>query len=205
MWPIGNTRNLKIGNTRTQDGLLVRPGVHSLASIQGISKSHDRTSQNSFWHFTVVRRASVSNFASRLRYWQTSFCPSKQTAGQKLKTVHNRPPPPLSFPIYYSLITPSFDSTQSWQLTALFNQPTIKPTIHSGTHLNLDWYNYVGHWNMDVKVNVIFWRVRKIAKSIYRVTQKNGNSWKIQQKLKKSKKKNYWQKLNHYNLPFKRQ
>ena len=34
---------------------------------------------------------------------------------------------------------------------------------------------------------------------------KNGNFWKTQQKLKKSKKKNYWQKLNHYNLPFKRQ
>ena len=34
---------------------------------------------------------------------------------------------------------------------------------------------------------------------------KNGNFWKTHQKLKKSKKKNYWQKLNHYNLPFKRQ
>ena len=33
---------------------------------------------------------------------------------------------------------------------------------------------------------------------------KNGNVWKTQQKLKKSKEKN-WQKLNHYNLPFKRQ
>ena len=33
---------------------------------------------------------------------------------------------------------------------------------------------------------------------------KNGNFWKTQQKLKKSKKKSYWQKLNHYNLPFKR-
>ena len=31
---------------------------------------------------------------------------------------------------------------------------------------------------------------------------KNGNFWKKQQKLTKSKKKNYWQKLNHYNLPF---
>ena len=36
-------------------------------------------------------------------------------------------------------------------------------------------------------------------------TKKRGNFWKIQQKLKKSKKKIYWQKLNHYNLPFKRQ
>ena len=35
--------------------------------------------------------------------------------------------------------------------------------------------------------------------------KKTGNIWKTQQKLKKSKKKNYWQKLNHYNLPFKRQ
>ena len=35
--------------------------------------------------------------------------------------------------------------------------------------------------------------------------KKNGNFWKTQQKLKKSKKKIYWQKLNHYNLPFKRQ
>ena len=34
---------------------------------------------------------------------------------------------------------------------------------------------------------------------------KNGNFWKNQQKLKKSKKKKNWQKLNHYNLPFKRQ
>ena len=34
---------------------------------------------------------------------------------------------------------------------------------------------------------------------------KKGNFWKTQQKLKKSKKKKYWQKLNHYNLPFKRQ
>ena len=34
---------------------------------------------------------------------------------------------------------------------------------------------------------------------------KNRNFWKTQQKLKKSKKKKYWQKLNHYNLPFKRQ
>ena len=41
--------------------------------------------------------------------------------------------------------------------------------------------------------------------SLYRVTQKHGNFWKTQQKLKKSKKKMYWQKLNHYNLPFKRQ
>ena len=32
---------------------------------------------------------------------------------------------------------------------------------------------------------------------------KNGNFWKPQQKLKKSKKKIYWQKLNHYNLHFK--
>ena len=40
---------------------------------------------------------------------------------------------------------------------------------------------------------------------LYRMTQKNGNFWKTQQKLKKSKKKIYWQKLNHYNLPFKRQ
>ena len=40
---------------------------------------------------------------------------------------------------------------------------------------------------------------------LYKVTQKNGNFWKTQQKLKKSKKKIYWQKLNHYNLPFKRQ
>ena len=39
---------------------------------------------------------------------------------------------------------------------------------------------------------------------LYRVTQKNGNFWKPQQKLKKSKKKNYWHKLNHYNLTFKR-
>ena len=31
----------------------------------------------------------------------------------------------------------------------------------------------------------------------YRVTQKNGNFWKTQQKLKKSKKKIYWQKLKH--------
>jgi len=38
--------------------------------------------------------------------------------------------------------------------------------------------------------------------SIYKVTQKNGKFWKPQQKLKKSKEKNYWQKLNHYNLPF---
>ena len=37
----------------------------------------------------------------------------------------------------------------------------------------------------------------------YMVKQKNGNFWKTQQKLKKSKKKNYWQKLNHYNLHFK--
>ena len=42
-------------------------------------------------------------------------------------------------------------------------------------------------------------------KGKYRVTQKNGNFWKTQQKLKKSKKKKYWQKLNHYNFPFKRQ
>ena len=35
--------------------------------------------------------------------------------------------------------------------------------------------------------------------------KKNGNFWKTQQKLKKSKKKIYWQKLNNYNLPFKRQ
>ena len=35
--------------------------------------------------------------------------------------------------------------------------------------------------------------------------KKNGNFWKTQHKLKKSKEKNYWQKLNHYNLPFKRQ
>ena len=33
---------------------------------------------------------------------------------------------------------------------------------------------------------------------------KKREFWKPQQKLKKSKKKN-WQKLNHYNLPFKRQ
>ena len=39
----------------------------------------------------------------------------------------------------------------------------------------------------------------------YRMTRKNGNFLKTQQKLKKSKEKNYWQKLNHYNLPFKRQ
>ena len=32
---------------------------------------------------------------------------------------------------------------------------------------------------------------------------KNGKFCKTQQKLKKSKKKIYWQKLNHYNLPFK--
>jgi len=38
--------------------------------------------------------------------------------------------------------------------------------------------------------------------SLYRVTQKNGNVWKTQQKLKKSKKIIYWQKSNHYNLPF---
>jgi len=32
---------------------------------------------------------------------------------------------------------------------------------------------------------------------------KNGNFLKTQQNLKKSKKKKiYWQKLNHYNLPF---
>ena len=34
--------------------------------------------------------------------------------------------------------------------------------------------------------------------------KKNGNFWKTQQKLKKSKEKMYWQKLNHYNLPFNR-
>jgi len=35
------------------------------------------------------------------------------------------------------------------------------------------------------------------ARRIYRVTQKKGTFKKTQQKLKKSKKKNYWQKLNH--------
>ena len=35
--------------------------------------------------------------------------------------------------------------------------------------------------------------------------KKNGSFRKTQQKLKKSEKKNYWQKLNHYNLHFKRQ
>jgi len=34
------------------------------------------------------------------------------------------------------------------------------------------------------------------------VWHKKGNFWKTQQKLKKSKKKIYWHKLNHYNLPF---
>jgi len=32
--------------------------------------------------------------------------------------------------------------------------------------------------------------------------KKNGKFWNTQQKLKNSKKKIYWQKLNHYNLPF---
>jgi len=33
---------------------------------------------------------------------------------------------------------------------------------------------------------------------LYRVTQKTGTFEKTQQKLKKSNKKIYWQKLNHY-------
>ena len=49
------------------------------------------------------------------------------------------------------------------------------------------------------------WAFGKTWWELYRMTQKNGNFWKTQQKLKKSKKKNYWQKLNHYNLPFKKQ
>jgi len=44
--------------------------------------------------------------------------------------------------------------------------------------------------------------VNPFAVDKYRVTQKKGNFWKTQQKLKKSKKKIYWQKLNQYNLPF---
>jgi hypothetical protein len=31
--------------------------------------------------------------------------------------------------------------------------------------------------------------------------KKNGKFWKSKQKLKKSKKQIYWQKLNHHNLP----
>jgi len=34
---------------------------------------------------------------------------------------------------------------------------------------------------------------------------KKENFLKTEQKLKKSKKKIHWQKLNYYNLPFKRQ
>ena len=39
-------------------------------------------------------------------------------------------------------------------------------------------------------------------KKKYRLTQKNGNFWKTQQKLKKSKKKNYLQKLELLQLAF---
>jgi hypothetical protein len=46
---------------------------------------------------------------------------------------------------------------------------------------------------------------KPVSQDWYGVTKKNGNFWKPQQKLKKKKKKKYWQKLNHYNLPFKRQ
>jgi hypothetical protein len=112
-WKHGDERNVtnrKHGDTRKSDKseILGRktdywsgPGFIRMHSPRGISKSHDRTSQNSFWHFTVVQRASVSNFASRPGYWQ-------QIAGQNLKTVHNPLPPCLSFPIYYPIITPIF-------------------------------------------------------------------------------------------------
>ena len=41
--------------------------------------------------------------------------------------------------------------------------------------------------------------------SNYRVTQKKWTFEKPPQNWRNPRKKNYWQKLNHYNLPFKRQ
>ena len=43
-----------------------------------------------------------------------------------------------------------------------------------------------------------WWQHMCSAQTVIQGDTKNGNFWKTQQKLKKSKKKNYWQKLNHY-------
>ena len=40
---------------------------------------------------------------------------------------------------------------------------------------------------------------------LYRVTQKTGTFVKPNKNWRNPRKKNYWKKLNHYNLPFKRQ
>ena len=51
--------------------------------------------------------------------------------------------------------------------------------------------NSSGHQNVSIGTSV------PKGNDWYRVTQKNRTFWKTQQKLKKSKKKIYWQKLNH--------
>ena len=52
-------------------------------------------------------------------------------------------------------------------------------------------------YSWDITVGVVAEFPTEIYMNIYRVTQKKREFWKTKQKFKKSKKKIYWQKLNH--------
>ena len=70
-------------------------------------------------------------------------------------------------------------------------------------------------WIVSVLSRTLLWtHPRKHARTptpnpphthIYRVTQKTGTFEKPNKNWRNPRKKIYWQKLNHYNLPFKRQ
>ena len=63
-----------------------------------------------------------------------------------------------------------------------------------------EWKKQLGKSSGD-KMKIIVWEVG----CKYRVTQKKGTFEKPNKNWRNPRKKIYWQKLNHYNLPFKRQ
>jgi len=151
MWPIGNmgTKEMRsIGNTRNltnrkyQDTRRVTGpvrGPFACIPFEGFWKAMNG-------HHKIAFGTSLSSeglsfkFCFETRILTEDFLLSIQpNCWTEPEDSSQLPPPVLSFPIYYSLITPSFDSTQSWQLIAMFSQPKIKSTIQAKTRLNLDW------------------------------------------------------------------
>ena len=69
------------------------------------------------------------------------------------------------------------------------------------SYFSLKVTNFQEAFTITIPFSIIF-----LSCSIYRATQENGNfKKKTNKNWRNPRKKNYWQKLNQYNLPFKRQ
>ena len=86
--------------------------------------------------------------------------------------------------------------------------------LHGNDSLVFRNFNCADNWTSEhVKTSDYFYYLRqeiqfelRITLLLkYRMTQKNGNFKKPNKNWRNPRKKIYWQKLNHYNLSFKRQ